>query len=72
MGIIISNPEIAGNLEINASGYGLFRNGKLILDTEDAIHLDTNLDYGSKYIYEICSYDKDGEEGPRVSTEIKY
>ena len=64
-------PEIADNLEINASGYRLFRNGKLILDTEDAIQfLDTNLDYGSKYIYEICSYDKDGEEGPRVSLQL--
>ncbi|MBI89260.1 MAG: hypothetical protein CMG60_04160 [Candidatus Marinimicrobia bacterium] len=53
---------------IAASGYRIYRDGELILDTPDATeYVDVNLDYDSYYTYEACSYDQDGDEGPRIS-----
>ena len=55
-----------------ASGYHLYRNNELILDTEDLDSFkDEGLEYDVDYLYEICSYDKDKYEGPKVEFKIK-
>ena len=51
-----------------ASGYRLYRDNELIFDTPDlTVYSDGDLEYDKDYLYEICSYDQDGDDGPRVS-----
>ena len=43
----------------------------MILDTPDATELvDENLEFDTYYTYEACSYDKEGDEGPRITYPI--
>ena len=54
-----------------AAGYNLYRNNEIILSTEDLnSFIDDSLDYDSNYYFEICSYDKEKYEGPRVRIDI--
>ncbi|MFL2983422.1 MAG: caspase family protein [Candidatus Neomarinimicrobiota bacterium] len=51
-----------------ASGYRIYRDNELILDTPDKTELvDIDLEFEKYYTYEACSYDQDGDEGPRIS-----
>ena len=51
-----------------ASGYRLYRDDELIFDTPDlTVYVDENLDFDKNYNYEACSYDQDGDEGPKIS-----
>ncbi len=51
-----------------ASGYRIYRDGELILDTPDKTELvDIDLEFDKYYTYEACSYDQEGDEGPRIS-----
>ena len=54
-----------------ASGYRLYRDNELIFDTPDVTeHVDTNLEFDTYYTYEICSYDQDADEGPRITYPV--
>ena len=53
------------------SGYHLYRNGELILTTQDFSHLDENLDYDKDFQYDIASFDQDGDDGPIVSVKVR-
>ncbi len=51
-----------------ASGYRIYRDNELILDTPDVTELvDQDLKFDTYYTYEACSYDQDGDEGPRIT-----
>ena len=53
---------------LGASGYRIYRDGELILDTPDATELvDQDLEYDTYYTYEANSYDKDGDSGPKIT-----
>ena len=55
-----------------ASGYRLYRNNELILETEDLnAFKDEGLEFDVDYLYGICSYDKEKDEGPKVTFEVK-
>ena len=53
------------------SGYHLYRNGELILTTQDFAYLDENLEYDKDFQYDIASYDQDGDDGPIVSVKVR-
>ena len=54
-----------------ASGYRIYRDGELVLDTPDATEfVDANLKYDTYYTYEACSYDQVGDEGPKITYPI--
>ena len=60
-----------------ASGYRLYRENKIIFDTPDlTIFSDLDLEFDKDYTYGICSYDKDGDDGPRdeilITTHEKF
>ncbi len=53
---------------LGASGYRLYRDNELIFDTADETEfVDNNLKFDTDYNYEICSYDKESDDGPRTS-----
>ena len=57
-----------------ASGYRIYRDDKLIFDTPDATEFvdnDPTLKYDHDYMYEACSYDKAGDEGPKIPFAVK-
>jgi hypothetical protein len=61
--------NIAFNWEpvLAASGYRLYRDNELILDTPDLTeYIDENLEFDKEYTFEICSYDQDSLEGTRI------
>ena len=53
------------------SGYHLYRNGELILTTQDFSHLDENIEYDKDFQYDIASFDQDGDDGPIVSVKVR-
>ena len=54
-----------------ASGYRLYRDNELIFDTPDlTVFSDLDLEFDNKYTYGICSYDQDGDDGPRIEKEL--
>ena len=62
--------NIAFNWEpvLAASGYRLYRDNELILDTPDLTeYMDENLEFDKEYTFEICSYDQDTLEGTRIA-----
>ena len=43
----------------------------MIIDTPDLTeHVDQNLEFDKYYTYEICSYDQDADEGPRITYPV--
>ena len=62
--------NIAFNWEpvLAASGYRLYRDNELILDTPDLTeYIDENLGFDKEYTFEICSYDQDTLEGTKIT-----
>ncbi len=54
-----------------ASGYRIYRNGELIFDTPDLTeYVDADLKYDTYYTYEACSYDQEGDEGPKITYPV--
>ncbi len=53
------------------SGYHLYRNGELILTTQDFSYLDDSLEYDKDFQYDIASFDKGGDDGPLVSVKVR-
>ena len=54
-----------------ATGYRIYRNGELIFDTPDKTEfVDAELKYDTYYTYEVCSYDQDQDEGPRLTYPV--
>ena len=53
------------------SGYHLYRNGELILTTQDFSYLDDSLEYDKDFQYDIASFDQGGDDGPLVSVKVR-
>ena len=54
-----------------ATGYRIYRNGELIFDTPDKTEfVDADLKFDTYYTYEACSYDKELDEGPRITYPV--
>ena len=57
---------------MGASGYHLYQNDELIFTTEDGTeYLDSTLTFDQPYVYEIVSFDKDGDNGPKVEVNLR-
>ena len=66
--VLRNNAAFTWEPVLAASGYRIYRDGELILDTPDATELvDQDLKFDTYYTYEACSYDKEGDEGPRIT-----
>ena len=66
--VLRNNAAFTWEPVLAASGYRIYRDNELILDTPDATELvDQDLQYNTYYTYEACSYDKAGDEGPRIT-----
>lgn len=62
---ILKNTIALSWLSVNdVSGYHLYRNDSLIVETKDLSYLEKGLKFDTSYDYKIASYDKDGDDGP--------
>ena len=48
-----------------------YRNGELILTTQDFSYLDDSLEYDKDFQYDIASFDQGGDDGPLVSVKVR-
>ena len=53
------------------SGYHLYRDGELILTTNEFSHFEENLEFDREYKYDLASFDPDSDDGPKVSLTLR-